>query len=495
MSTPEVELISADEQGLSLAQASLPEQGRNYRAIARKLLGSAAALAAGAGSLFVAGGSAETAHADATSTERAPLYPGQKVELGGYNEGDVVVLHSTALFYGENADLGYGVAWTDGAAYPNSSNYNAGPEGQPVTNTEILKAGANGAVDYVSQIAPQHLILDQLLVIPAEKADLFELLETPERIFDQKNYEPGTPMKVSFGAEHANQTALVNVTVANPNKPGFFASTGSQVSSLGRASVLNSDGPTRANLSLVSLDANGDGYVMGLVSKADRLIADNMGWIKPEPVRVLDTRSEKDAELINGEEREVYVGKQYAGKYALLQVTAADAKMGKNGYGYLNVFSTITGPDETSTVNIQSEPMAGMAWVPVDNNGNVGVMLRDGGSTEVMFDVFGDLDGKALSLDGQKAKRVFDSRVGIGADMIAERQLGVVELDPMATIIVNGKTFTVARALRDTAQPGVCNLETTLKAPDGNPYQLLFHGLVAVTEGPYGISLNEPCPV
>jgi len=195
----------------------------------------------------------------ANSTVQAPL---------GLPDGATAVVNLTST---ESAGTGFLRAWAAEGAQPTTSNVNYAP-GYTVANLALVPVGASGTLNVLAAAGATHVIVDVLGYVPAGKVQMV----APTRVLDTRDGTGGVtgpvandgtfdiPIAGKAGVPAMADTvggtpgsAIVNLTVAQPNGSGFVAAFRSGSSWPGTSNVNFAVNQTAANLAIVELGANG----------------------------------------------------------------------------------------------------------------------------------------------------------------------------------------------------------------------------------------------
>lgn len=197
-----------------------------------------------------------------------PLQPGALVDPAlGIPAGATAVVNLTAT---EAGGPGYLRAWSSDEPEPATSNVNYAP-GLTVANLALVPVGPSGRVSVRANSGSTHVIVDVLGYLPAGTA----VMVPAARVLDTRSGEGGVSGPVSNdatidipiagragvpspGVTPAAGSAIVNLTVTEPNGTGFLSAFASGTPWPGTSSLNFAKGQTAANLAIVQLGANGN---------------------------------------------------------------------------------------------------------------------------------------------------------------------------------------------------------------------------------------------
>ena len=201
-------------------------------------------------------------------------------------------------------------------AQPAVSNVNYVGANLTVPNFAIVALGPSRELCFFT-LATTHLLVDVSGYFAAGTGDGYVPRE-PVRVFDTRTsgiaIEPGTTYVADLSAYGARSAVVLNVTVTQPDRPGFVTAYPCDAGAPPTASNLNfAAGQTRPNLVTVRVPT--DGRVCFYSSARLHLLADlaggyspmsTIGFVQDEPFRVFDTRLPPDDFPINGRQEHYY---------------------------------------------------------------------------------------------------------------------------------------------------------------------------------------------
>jgi hypothetical protein len=251
--------------------------------------------------------------------------------------GDGAALNITVV--GQTSP-GFVTAWPCGAAQPNTSNVNFQP-GPPTPNAVHVTPAPDGSVCLAAS-APVHLVVDQ--IGSWSKVQGF-VGQVPDRLLDTRNLG-GKVTTATAGGLDPQRATFVNVTVVDPNEPGFVTVWPCDQPKPRSSNLNYLARETRAASALVK--PSPDGRICLSAVGVAHLIVDRMGTL---PAARVDTS--RAGRLVDG--RDV-AGRTLAGVVASLasapsarfvNVTAVDAPSA----GFATVYGDASMLPKTSTVN------------------------------------------------------------------------------------------------------------------------------------------------
>jgi hypothetical protein len=211
---------------------------------------------------------------------------------------------------------GFVSAYPCEGAQPEVSNVNYIGANLTVPNFAIVALGPSRELCFFT-LATTHLLVDVSGYYGAGTGDGYVPRE-PVRVFDTRTggipIEPGSTYVADLSSYGTRSAVVLNVTVTQPDRPGFVTAYPCDAGTPPTASNLNfAAGQTRPNLVTVRVPA--DGKVCFYSSARLHLLADlaggysatsSIGFVQNEPFRVFDTRLPPDDFPINGGQENFY---------------------------------------------------------------------------------------------------------------------------------------------------------------------------------------------
>lgn len=190
---------------------------------------------------------------------------------------------------------------------PGTSNLNTGP-GRPTPNLVLMGIGTDGCIEVLNSHGQSHCIVDVFGYFTSASGDRFTPV-TPARLFDTRTgvgIRPGklthaSPVDIQvagFAGVPAGASAVViNLTVAEPESPGWMRLTPTGQSAADTSNVNFFAGDVVPNLVICKVGVGGQVTLDGVGSGA-HVIGDVFGYFGPSgsqlravpPRRLLDTR-------------------------------------------------------------------------------------------------------------------------------------------------------------------------------------------------------------
>ena len=330
-------------------------------------------------------------------------------------------------------------------------------------------------------------------IAPTRAYDTLHAIGTPAgAVFN------GTTRRIDLDPPAGARAALVNVTYAATEGPGYIRAWGTRAARPA-TSVVNADqrGAVVANAAVVPLDANGAFLLESATT--GRVVLDVMGWlvtsggatadgrfVPVDPARLADTRIPSGTRLTSGSanpwtrqanrvdfEAQGMLGIDGNGQAGAIVVSVAAISGGGPG-GYVGGFpggSTWAG---TSNVNVlPGDVRANVIMIPSDSSGFYSLQTLN--VADVVIDVLGYItsDTAPSSTSGLYSSidptRVVDTRIPLGFDRLASLTAATVKLPGGGSraAVVQNITATETAAAGWVAvhpspvTPGVSNLNFT----------------------------------
>ena len=293
------------------------------------------------------------------------------------------------------------------------SNLNFGA-GETVANFAAVSLGDFGFVYVANSTGQTHVVIDVFgWVGPADEhgvGSVIDVLPSPARVLDTRPGpgKPATPLaagesrKITFAGlpsvASGSAAVLVNLTVVKPTKSTYLTAYPASEPRPAASNINVAAGQTRANLTLVKLDATGAARFYNANGSTPLVIdvigvfvapgSDNLGRIEMvEPWRIIDTRS--GAPLDAGSTR--YASYLSAAtddlvtdqaRYALVNATATRGTTA----GYLTLQDpSVTPTSVFSNLNWTGPTVPNAAVIPTF--GDVDIVNHSSGTVHVLLDL------------------------------------------------------------------------------------------------------------
>ncbi len=294
----------------------------------------------------------------------------------------------------EATRAGHMLVFPTGEAMPNASNLNYQP-GQTYSTGAIIRLGASGQFD-IYTLNPVEIVIDVTgAFVDATSATSGRFVpEPPRRLLDTRSTAPLAPggtttITMPTSVPTDSIAAIVTLTSASPNVPGFFTAYAERT--LPNTSTLNvsAANSVRATTAIVPLL---DRKLTVYSSHGGTLIVDLIGYftgpsapstaeglyVPMSPVRQLDTRD--STSLAPNESRSFLTtgGGAAVGSLAMIQ-------NGQPGFGA--VFSNGSAYPGTSSINLQDVPV--IANMAVSRTSTAGVNIFSSTDAHYIFDQVG----------------------------------------------------------------------------------------------------------
>ncbi len=319
-----------------------------------------------------------------------------------------VALNVTSACVSQTA-ASYITVWPTGSAKPNTSSFNTSAS-DTAASLVVSGVGAGGAVSIYNDTGTTHLIVDVVGYFTSAGGGTNYQRLTPRRVFDSRVsggvLADGATRVVTLSGQAgtagaALNGAVLNVTVAGAQSPGFVTVFPAAAARPPTSTVNLVPGADVANRAYVGLDSNAFSIFMG--GGPAHVIVDLVGYYTTTavtggsfsstgPSRILDTRSGEGGitgPLAAGQEidlRVAGVAGVPAGARAVVLTVTGDAA---TAVTYLTAWPKGESRPNTSDLNLR--PGGARANVVVANVGADGQikLFNDKGSTHAIVDIVG----------------------------------------------------------------------------------------------------------
>ena len=284
---------------------------------------------------------------------------------------------------------GYATLYACDQPRPATSSLNYQPN-QSIANGVITKVSATGTVCvFLNQQA--HVVLDVFGVFPTNEA--FTPI-APTRVVDTRDnggprQAAGSTLAVDVGAQYANQSVSVNLTVPGAVGRGYATLYACDQPRPATSSLNYQPNQSIANGVITKVSATGT--VCVFLNQQAHVVLDvfgvfptNEAFTPIAPTRVVDTRDNGGPLQAAGSTLAVDVGAQYANQSVSVNLTVPGAV----GRGYATLYACDQPRPATSSLNYQpNQSIANGVITKVSAEGTVCVYVSE--STQVILDVSG----------------------------------------------------------------------------------------------------------
>ena len=288
---------------------------------------------------------------------------------------------------------------------------------------------------------------------------------TPTRFLDTRNGTGGTtgplPAYGTFklkiagvsGIPSANVTAVaINITATGGSQYGYISAYPDGTAQPGTSNLNYVAGTSVANLAIVPVGADGEIDLHNGTAGTTQLIGDVSGYFTSDPsaagdttyvpvtpVRVLDTRSgvgAPKAKVTSGGTVALQVGGANGIPAGVAAVAINLAAVDETGGGFLTAYADGSAIPDTSGLQFQTAPIAGLAIVPVGEDGKIDIHASANGEST---DVFGDISGYFMAGTGGEKYRAIAATRLVNSDSVASA--GTLAVTPGATVVAPSPTL------------------------------------------------------